>query len=248
MQIKVARTFAREQTLTLFGDSIPKGLYFEGKRIRRIGRCAVDSVAERFRLKVDNRSAFGMTLSKCVEKGYFAEALRQARPGELIAVSLGGNDCDYDWEEVAKDPFAFHLPHTPLPLFEELLEDTMQSFAKAGVRAVFSSLPPVSSQRYFDNVIAQRADGAEIMKFFAGDVTNIARHQEAYSNAIVRAALAHGLPLIDCRTEFLMKPDMLDYLSDDGIHPNQAGHDLIAECVIRQAEALLPARREEGSA
>ncbi len=242
------RTVPLTGTVTLFGDSIPRGLYLEGSKIRRIGRCAVESAAAHFGIEVDNRSAFGMTLAKCVKK-LLPEYLKEDRRGETAVVALGGNDCDYDWQEVARDPFAYHLPRTPLPLFEELLEEMIAGFAEAGVRAVFCDLPPVSSQRYFTNFIAKRADGAEVLKFFAGDVTNIARHQECYSAAVVQAALTHGCPLLRCRSEFLMKPDMLDYLSDDGIHPNQAGHDLIAACIIRETERLFPyARRKEGSA
>lgn len=234
--------------ITLFGDSIPKGLYLEGSKIRRIRRSAADAVAAYFGFALDNRSAFGMTLAKCTEKGYIADFIRNAKPGDAAVISLGGNDCDYDWEAVARDPFAFHKPHTPLPLFEELLEAAVRAFAQAGLRAVFTSLPPVNSERYFRNVICARADGTEVMKFFSGDVTNIARHQESYSNAVMKAALSGGCGFIDCRTEFLMKPDFLDYLADDGIHPNQAGHDLIAECVIRQAERHLPLRRRDGTA
>lgn len=250
MQIKISQKNNAGEKVTLFGDSIPKGLYLEGAKIRRIRRCAADTVSAHFGLQLDNRSAFGMTLAKCVGKGYISEFIGNAKRGDILAISLGGNDCDYDWEKVAQDPFAYHTPRTPLPLFEELLEKLISDLKRAGIRAAFTSLPPISSERYFKNVICAKADGAEVMKFFAGDVTNIARHQECYSNAVAKAAVGGGFPLIDCRTEFLMKPDFLDFLSDDGIHPNQAGHDLIAECVIRQAERLLPAngQRAEGSA
>lgn len=249
MQIRIARTGTNaKEKATLFGDSIPKGLYLEGNKVRRIGRCAVDTVAQTLGIEIENRSAFGMTLAKCVEKGYISDYIKNAGDGDVAVFSLGGNDCDYDWEKVARDPFAYHTPRTPLPLFEELLDDTARALKKAGIRAFFTNLTPISSERYFKNVISARADGAEVMKFFAGDVTNIARHQESYSNAVTKAALSNGFPLFDCRTEFLMKPDMLDFLSDDGIHPNQAGHDLIAECILRRAESLPSPRRAEGTA
>ena len=82
------------------------------------------------------------------------------------------------------------------------------------------------------------------MKFFCGDVTNIARHQESYNAAVMKSALSAGAAFIDFRTEFLMKPDFLDYLSEDGIHPNQKGHDLIADCVIRYADARIQALQQ----
>lgn len=96
---------------------------------------------------------------------------------------------------------------------------------------VLFSLPPIDSQRYFRNVISARADGERVMEFFRGDVTNIARHQEAYNLAVMKAALENGCPFIDFRTDMLLMPDYLACLSDDGIHPNARGHEEIARIV-----------------
>lgn len=234
-----------QKKITLFGDSIPKGLYLEGNKIMRIKRCAVNTVEETLQIKIDSRSAFGQTLGKCCKKEMFSDFFKSADPSaDILAVSLGGNDCDYDWAEVAKDPFGYHLPKTPLPLFEELLEHLIETAARTGVATVFTSLPPIDSERYFRNVICAHADGEEVMKFFCGDVTNIARHQESYNAAVMKSALSAGAAFIDFRTEFLMKPDFLDYLSEDGIHPNQKGHDLIADCVIRFAGARIQALQQ----
>ena len=97
MHIKIARAAAgRREKVTLFGDSIPKGLFLEENRIKRIGRCASEIVRAHYGIELDNRSAFGMTLSKCAEKGYFSEYLKSAQAGEIAFMALGGIDCDCD--------------------------------------------------------------------------------------------------------------------------------------------------------
>ena len=111
----------RQSRITVFGDSISKGLYLENGRICRVGRSAVTILTERYGVGADNFSAYGQTLKKCWEKGHFERFLRETPPGSVLAVALGGNDCDYRWEEVAEAPLAAHAPNTPLPEFGEIL-------------------------------------------------------------------------------------------------------------------------------
>ena len=222
-------------SITVIGDSIPKGLYLENKKICRISRSAVSTIAERLGAEIENFSVFGQTLKKCCAKGHFESWLnKHAGTRDRLIISLGGNDCDYLWEEVAKDPFAPHLPNTPLPEFEGLMHSVISACKARGVTPAFTSLPPIDSQRYFKNVICKRADEERILQFFHGDVTNISRHQECYNLAIMKAAISANCPFFDFRSELLLQTDYLSLLSDDGIHPNQAGHDMIAEYFCRQ--------------
>lgn len=224
--------------ITLFGDSVSKGLYLQNKKIMRIGHSAVDILAQNYGMAVDNLSFFGQTLKKCWEKGHFERfAEENKRGGRTAVIALGGNDCDYNWEEVAAAPYAEHRPNTPLPEFEEILGRVISTLKGRGHTPVFASLPPIDSLRYFENVICGRADGARVMEFFCGDVTNISRHQEAYNAAIMRKALSEGCGFIDFRSELLLKRGFLNYLSDDGIHPNQKGHEAIAAAVGKYISA-----------
>ena len=220
--------------ITVIGDSIPKGLYLENKHIRRIERGAVNTIAERLGAEIENFSTFGQTLKKCCEKGHIERWLKEhTGTRDKLILSLGGNDCDYCWEEVGKDPLAPHFPNTPLPEFERLLRSVISVCKSHGTTPAFTSLPPIDSQRYFSNVICGRADGEKIMTFFRGDVTNISRHQECYNTAFLKIALENGCLFFDYRSELLLRTDYLDCLSDDGIHPNQKGHDAIAEYFCR---------------
>lgn len=230
-------TDVRGHTFTVFGDSISKGLYLEEGKVMRVRQSAVSILADELGCRIENCSAFGQTLKKCWNQGHFQRWLEERGRYETPVVCLGGNDCDYDWKQVAADPAAPHRPKTDLAEFTGILRSLISLFRQAGVRPVFTSLPPIHSQRYFDNVISTKADGGRVMQFFCGDVTNIARHQECYSNAVVQTALENGCDVIDIRSDLLLMPDYLSCLSDDGIHPNQRGHEVIASLILRRMGA-----------
>ena len=99
--------------ITVIGDSIPKGLYLENRHIRRVGRGAVNTIAEKLGTEIENFSVFGQTLKKCCEKGLIERWLDEhAGTRDKLILSLGGNDCDYCWEEVEKAPHAPPPPQT----------------------------------------------------------------------------------------------------------------------------------------
>lgn len=223
--------------VTVLGDSVPKGLYLENGKVMRVHRSAVDLLAERYGIAVDNVSAFGQTLKKCAEKGLIDRWLGEAAPEDSLVLSLGGNDCDYDWAEVAKAPLAPHAPKTPYPEFVRLLSAVCAKLRRAGHTPVFTSLAPIDARRYFEEVICRRADGERVMQFFCGDLSNITRHQEAYNAAVCRTALTEGV-LLDFRTPLLLRPDCRSLLSDDGIHPNARGHEEIAGILGRAIAAM----------
>ena len=48
-----------------------------------------------------------------------------------------------------------------------------------------------------------------------------------------------NVPIIDITTPFLDNQDYTQFICADGIHPSQAGHDLIASRVIAYYRSLL---------
>ena len=54
--------------------------------------------------------------------------------------------------------------------------------------------------------------------------------------AVHKIAQTANIKLIDIRSVFLQRRDYCNYLSDDGIHPNETGHALIAGTVVQQFE------------
>ena len=64
----------------------------------------------------------------------------------------------------------------------------------------------------------------------------MAAHHLILTNTEKRDAIwqAINVKLIDIRSAFLARRDYRDYLSDDGIHPNEQGHLMISKNVLQQ--------------
>ncbi len=229
----------KESNITVFGDSISKGLYLKGDRINRLEINAVQLVMDKYGIDIDNKSAFGQSLQRIYNKKVIEKYLAEIDYSRhnIAVLSLGGNDADYNWTEVAKNPTAIHDSKTPLFFFGKWLDETIRMLQSNGVHVVITSLPPVNSQRYFDNVIARHCDREAVLRFLHDDVSNISRHQECFSNLLMQRALFHGCGFVDLRTAFLMKNDFLNFLCMDGIHPNERGQALIARTMFNHIES-----------
>ncbi len=232
----INKTSLLSSNITVFGDSISKGLYLNCDKVERLNVNAVNLVGEHYGVDIVNNSAFGQTLKRVCGKGVIERYVSSLQGKDIAVLCIGGNDADYNWQDVAVNPTEFHDSKTPIAQFSLLVEQTIRQLQKKGVRVVVTSLPPVSSVRYFDNVISRHCDGDAVMRFLQNDVSNISRHQECFSNVLMQQALTNNCGFVDLRTAFLMKNNLLDYLCEDGIHPNEKGQQLIAETVIGHIE------------
>jgi len=226
-------------SVTIFGDSIPKGVVNVNGKIENLKESVVNLVAKDLNIDIDNISMYGQTLTRLVCKGYltsFVKAIDKSKKNIAI-ISLGGNDSDYDWVEVAKTPNVEHEPRTPLHIFEYMLNETIKLLNNNNVKVILTTIPPIDSKRYFDNVICKLADGDKVMEFLKGDVQNIYRHQESYNNIICKVATKNNCKLLDIREGFLQDRDFLSNLCQDGVHPNKKGHTVMANQILKQIKA-----------
>ena len=224
--------------ITIFGDSIAKGIVYENNQLKRLPENAVILVAKHFDIQIDNLSFYGQTLKRLNQKGTIDKYLEKVDNSEnnIAVISLGGNDSDYNWKFVANSPKENHLPNTPPKEFELMLDETIQKLQQKNVKVILTNIPPIDSKRYFENVIARQADKGKVLEFLQGDIENIYRHQEFYSMIITRCATKNNCRLLDIRGEFLWDRKYLDKFCIDGVHPNGMGHEIIAKSIIEQLE------------
>lgn len=219
--------------VTVFGDSIGKGVFTDGGKIEVLKDNAV-SLFERWRgIKVDNKSGYGQSLKRLCEKGvidrYISELDKTAE--NVAVIELGGNDADFDWKQVALTPREKHFPKTRVEEFSLLYADVLKKFIAVGVRPVVCTIVPISSGRYFDNVITKLCDGEKVLEFFNGDVNTIHRHQEMFNNEILKNSYRVGVDVIDLRKQFLDTNEFESLICRDGIHPNACGQARIFDAV-----------------
>lgn len=226
----------------IFGDSIMKGVVLRGeeKRYAVSAALGVEEVARRFGLTVENRSRFGCT----VEKGFMLLRRALDREPDCAAVVLeyGGNDCDFDWAQVAEAPEAEHEPRSPIERFTATYESMIAYLKERGILPILTTLPPLCAERYLNWICRAGLDKAKILSWL-GDVNAIYRYHERYSHRIEQLAEKYGLPLVDLRSAFLEKRQMEEYFCEDGIHPNEKGQRLIRDTFSQylSARGLSPA-------
>ena len=226
----------------VWGDSVARGvMYNEQKQRYAISsqRC-VTRLEEALGCKVINHSNIGATVLDGLS---WFEAFTPV-PGALCAVEFGGNDCDLDWRYVSEHPSEAVLAKVPLEAFEAGLRTFVRSIRKNGMRPVLVTPLPLHAPRYFAWV-TKGLDAQNVLTAL-GDVYHIYRWQERYAIAVRNVAQQTRCPLLDLRDAFLAQPNYETLMSLDGIHPNDAGHRVLAEAAIRTAREALSAPISSG--
>ena len=215
--------------LSIFGDSIMAGVVQEDGRYSRC-RDQFQRLENETDVRLDNHSSFGSTVVKGFER--LNKFLRQGALGEYTLVEFGGNDCAYDWAEVAAAPDEGHLSVVPPEIFEKQYEQMLLAVKAAGSEPVAATLPPISSSRYLAHVCRDGLDSAAILHWL-GDLEAISRWQESYSAIVARVAEKLGCRVLDLRAAFPASgPALEQYLCQDGIHPNRLGQQLMYEKAV----------------
>ncbi|MFB0920475.1 MAG: SGNH/GDSL hydrolase family protein [Oscillospiraceae bacterium] len=217
--------------ICLFGDSISKGVVID--EIRNRYTMTKDCFANLLSagdaaLDMTNYSMLGCTIMK--GKSMIERHIKDVQNSEIIALEYGGNDSDHLWEEVAQDPLGEHLPKTPIAEFERIYRAIIDELNMMGKKIVMLNLPPIDEHKYF-NWISRGLDKEKILQWLGGSDEFIYKWHEAYNVQVCNIASEYNVPLLDIRSAFLGRRDYSDFLCNDGIHPNEKGHELIAEVI-----------------
>ena len=219
-----------------FGDSVMKGIVADRDNSTERGlkyRISEMGFAERCRrnlnIEVDNFARFGGIVSqgtKLVER--YKEKIRHS---DFVLFEFGGNDCDYDWSAIAKDPREVHKPKTPMQQFVEIYSSMIDTVKSLGSTPVLMSLPVLDPERFF-NYVTQGLNKSNVLKWLGGTVLSIDRWHGMYNMAVFRLGAMKKVPVIDITSVFLEKKNYSEYICEDGIHPNERGHGLIEEAIM----------------
>ncbi len=223
-----------DYNITVIGDSISKGIFIDDElKIKKLETNAVNVIENKFNIKILNNSKYGQSLKRVIDKKIIDEYLDSIdiNKKNLLVISLGGNDADYDWEKVGINPSLSHGPKTSYQDFKKYLDDMTKTLKNNNIKIVFITLFPLNNEYYFNNIINKISDGKNVLKFLNNDISNLSRHQELFNNAIIENAIKNKCEIIDLRSVFLNDINYLNYCSKDGIHPNELGQEYIANIV-----------------
>lgn len=231
-----------EKKILAFGDSIMKGVVAEynpsDNNKLTYGVCPdnfVEKCSKLFGRKIFNFARFGSNIK--AGKKYLERNLDKICPGDYVVLEFGGNDSNMDWKAVAEDAYAKHLPQTTLEDFRNVYNSIIEEVAGRGGIPVLMSLPPVDAEKFF-NFVSAGINGDNIKTYLGGRVQYISEWHQQYNLEVFKIAATQRIHVIDITTAFLERNNFTDYLCDDGMHPNEAGHQLIFGAVRDYCLAL----------
>lgn len=215
------------EQISILGDSISKGVILDeiSRKYRILKESAADLFSRENNVVVKNYAKFGCTSERAML--ITAGVLQDQHQSGIVLLELGGNDCDYNWDDVANDPRGSHRPNVMLDKFKENISNIIQVIKESGRKLAIVTLPPIDSDKYFNWVSQNDAARAEKILSFLGDKNYIYRHQELYANALEEVAADHNVFRIPVRAGFLSIAKYSDYICDDGIHLNERGQDVM---------------------
>jgi lysophospholipase L1-like esterase len=218
------------RSVGVFGDSILKGIQVdtENKRYCVKNHIDIEQISHKHQLVVNNYSLFGCTvkkgwlmLQKRIDKGKFYD---------MVVIEYGGNDCDFNWKEIASDPGIQHTPNTPLDIFFTTYCKIISMLKKKCIIPILTNLPPLEPQKFFD-WFCKGLNKDNILKWL-GSINTIYRVQETYSRMVEKIAFETKTHLVDLRSAFLEHRRIDALLCEDGTHPNTNGQKIITETFL----------------
>ena len=215
----------------LYGDSISKGVVYdeEKQKYTLLEESYPNILQSKLKGVVHNAGKFGNTVLRAA--GRLQNDVLKKDP-DIVIIEFGGNDCDFNWEEIAKNPLEQHNPNTDFNIFQKTLKSLIDSLNASGIIPVLMTLPPLDCDRYFKWISKSSSIMGDKILTWLGSVSKIYWWQERYNSAIISTAQETKTRCIDIRSAFLKTPDYRQFLCIDGIHPNNQGHRLIADKIL----------------
>lgn len=226
--------------LVALGDSITKGVIYDGESYKILPDCFVNQCAEDMHVEIDNYSRMGCTITRGSQIAeQHAEQIAQS---DITLVEFGGNDSDFCWTDIASAPTDSHYPMTELPTFRQRYRDLIARIRQLGSKPILMTLPLIDYRRFYAFVTRNMGeqDQRNVLSWLGGQEERIRNYHDMYSLAVYQIGYQERVPVLDITSPFLHNRDYLPYLCCDGIHPSEQGHDLLALTVENQLKRIIP--------
>ncbi|MCB2294858.1 SGNH/GDSL hydrolase family protein [Clostridium algoriphilum] len=217
--------------IVAYGDSITRGIIYDDKKSKyaTLKENFTSIIENKIKGPVYNAGKFGNTIMRGARKMY-NDVIKKSP--DMVLVEFGGNDCDYKWDEIAKNPDMEYKPNTDIITFRETLLTMIDTLKTNHILPVLMTLPPLDPLKYFKWIAKEDSFAEENILHWLGTKERLFTWHNSYSKMITQVANETSTVLIDVRSEFLKHSDYSKFLCKDGIHPNIEGQSLIASVIL----------------
>lgn len=211
-----------------FGDSVTRGITFVRGRFKII-RESYPALLQRFlgdEDEVVNKGVFNDN-SDLLVKRLDRDVLDQ-HP-DLVLINIGGNDCNFPWDQVAKLPDSEHIPIVPLDRYLANVSEMIRRISASGAVPVILSLLPLDPARYYQSLMKHYNHSIGHWISMCGGIEH---WHGMYNRALKDLCSRTGAALIDVRSAFKKKGNFSELINEDGLHPTAKGYQALAEIVL----------------
>lgn len=217
-----------------FGDSITRGVSFVKGRLRIIKDNYPTFLEKLFSVNISediivlNKGVFNDNshlLLKRLEKDVLSE-----KPNYVL-LNVGGNDCNFNWQEVADSPNSNHEPIVSVQQYMENIKQMVTKMKQSNITPILITLPPLDPVRYY-KFIADKY-GTTISHWISC-CGGIEHWHSLYNLQLNKLIEQFNLPNIDARTALKKEGNATDFISDDGIHLNADGYRKMSEVIFEE--------------
>ncbi|MFH5780510.1 SGNH/GDSL hydrolase family protein [Heyndrickxia oleronia] len=218
-----------------FGDSLTRGVSVVKGRLRIMKenypsflQSFFPSDSEEDHVEVVNKGVFNDNSDLLIAR--LEKDVISQKPDYTI-IGIGGNDCNFKWDEVAKNPNQHHEPIVPIEQYLENVKTLIFSIKNSGITPIILNLPPLDPVRYY-KFIAEKF-GPSISHWISS-VGGIEHWHGLYNRSLNKLANELKVLKIDVRTAIKDAGDFIDLISDDGIHLTSNGYKVLSNEVYQQ--------------
>ncbi|RYL94981.1 SGNH/GDSL hydrolase family protein [Sporolactobacillus sp. THM7-4] len=210
-----------------FGDSVTRGITYVHGRLRII-KDNYPALLQRFSGDDDeviNKGVFNDNSDLLVKR--LDKDVLQLHP-DLVLINIGGNDCNFRWDQVAKLPDAEHVPIVPLQRYLSNIKELVERISSTGATPVVLSLLPLDPVRYYRSLMKHYSHS---IGHWIGYCGGIEHWHGMYNRALKDLVARIGAASLDIRSAFKNKGSFSELINEDGLHPSPKGYQALAEII-----------------
>jgi lysophospholipase L1-like esterase len=213
--------------LICFGDSVTRGITFVRGRFKII-RENYPALLQKILGEEDeviNKGVFNDNSDLLVKR--LDHDVLDEHP-DVVLINIGGNDCNFPWDQVAKLPDSEHVPIVPLDRYLSNISLLIQRITETGAMPVILNLLPLDPARYYQSLMKHYSHSIGHWISMCGGIEH---WHGMYNRSLKELCERTGAKFVDVRSAFKQKGAFSELINEDGLHPTAKGYKALAEIV-----------------